>query len=81
MNKGVPKIEGQSQCTGEAEYVGDIAPAKGEVHAAFVTTTLANCDLDVVDPADALVQIVFSLSVCLSVNPSLSLCQSYDLRL
>ncbi len=43
------------QCSGEAEYVADIAPAKGEVHAAFVTTTVANCDLDVVDPSEALV--------------------------
>ncbi len=55
INKPVPKIEGQSQCTGEAEYVADIAPTKGEVHAAFVTTTIANCDLDVVDPSEALV--------------------------
>lgn len=55
VNKGIPKIEGQSQCSGEAEYVSDIAPFKGEVHAAFVISTQARCDLDTVDPSDALV--------------------------
>ncbi len=55
MNKPVPKIEGQSQCTGEAEYVADISPAKGELHAAFVLTNIANCDIDVVDASEALV--------------------------
>jgi len=55
VNKGIPKIEGQSQCSGEAEYVSDIAPFKGEVHAAFVISTQANCELDKVDPSEALV--------------------------
>jgi xanthine dehydrogenase/oxidase len=55
VNKPVPKIEGQSQCTGEAEYVADISPAKGELHAAFVLTNIANCDIDVVDASEALV--------------------------
>ena len=66
MNKPVAKIEGQSQCTGEAEYVADISPSKGELHAAFVISNIANCDLDVVDTLEALVCfsfIIFNLSV------------------
>jgi len=55
VNKGIPKIEGQSQCSGEAEYVSDISPFKGEVYAAFVISTQARCELDNVDPSEALV--------------------------
>jgi xanthine dehydrogenase/oxidase len=55
INKPIPKIEGQSQCSGEAEYVADISPAKGELAAAFVISDVANCDLDTVDPSEALV--------------------------
>ena len=57
LNMGLPKIEGQSQCTGEAQYVNDIPAQKGELYAAFVITTVANCDLDVVDVSQALVSI------------------------
>ena len=52
---GLPKIEGKSQCTGESQYVNDIPVQKGELFAAFVLTTVANCDLDVVDVSAAMV--------------------------
>lgn len=55
------KIEGKSQCTGEAQYVNDIPHQKGELFAAFVNSTIANCDLDVVDPSEALV--IFEKSI------------------
>jgi CO/xanthine dehydrogenase Mo-binding subunit len=65
VNKPVAKIEGQSQCTGEAEYVADISPSKGELHAAFVISNIANCDLDVVDTSEALVCFYFLLLIFL----------------
>ena len=59
MNKPIAKIEGQSQCSGEAEFISDIAPAKGELCAAFVISDAANCDIDVIDPSEALVKSAF----------------------
>ena len=56
MYQPIPKIEGKSQCTGEAEYIGDIGKFKGEVHAAFVTADQAVGELDSVDPSEALVR-------------------------
>ena len=41
---------------GEAEYIDDIPKFPGELHAAFVLATLANCELDLVDPSPALVK-------------------------
>ena len=65
MNKPIAKIEGQSQCSGEAEFISDIAPAKGELCAAFVISDAANCDIDVIDPSEALVKSAFG---CLKVT-------------
>ena len=59
VNEPIPKIEGQSQCTGEAEYVNDIPLHKGELFGAFVISNVASCDVDVVDPSPALVRITF----------------------
>ncbi len=42
------------QCTGEAEYSGDVPPVPGELHAALVMAQRANCELSGVDAADAL---------------------------
>ena len=58
MYQPIPKLESKSQCTGEAEYVGDIAKFKGEVHAAYVNTDQGVGELDTVDASDALVSIV-----------------------
>ncbi len=55
VSQPVEKLEGRVQCGGEAEYVNDIQPASGELHAAFVMTSRANCDIVAVDTAAALV--------------------------
>lgn len=54
LNKGVHKVEGQSQCTGELEYVDDIPKIHGELYAAVVQAKQANCELDTVDAGPAL---------------------------
>ena len=54
VNKPVEKYEARLQCTGEAIYINDIPEIPGELHAAFVYSTIANCDLDTVDPTEAL---------------------------
>ena len=54
INKPVEKYEARIQCTGEAIYINDIPEIPGELHAAFVYSTLANCYLDRVDPSAAL---------------------------
>ena len=54
LNKPVSKIEADVQCTGEAEYVGDITARHDELHAAFVLTDRAACDIDTVDTSSAL---------------------------
>jgi xanthine dehydrogenase molybdopterin-binding subunit B len=57
ISQPVEKIEARVQCAGEAEYVEDIPLASGELHAAFVMTSQANCDIVSVDTAAALVDI------------------------
>ena len=54
VTKPIAKLESDVQCTGEAEYAGDIAARHDEVHAAFVVSTQANCNIDTVDPKPAL---------------------------
>ena len=54
VNKAVAKLESLVQCSGEAEYINDLPPSPRELHAAFVLTTRANCDIDQVDPQSAL---------------------------
>ena len=61
MYQPIPKLESKSQCSGEAEYIGDISKFKGEVHAAFVTADEAVGEVDTVDPSDALVRNVIDL--------------------
>ena len=51
----IPKKESKSQCTGEAEYVGDIPDFNGLVHCALVTADNGVGELDEVDPSEALV--------------------------
>ena len=60
MYQPIPKLESKSQCTGEAEYIGDIGKFKGEVHAAFVNSDQGIGELDTVDPSEALVSILIS---------------------
>lgn len=61
VNKPIPKIEGESQCTGEAEYVDDIPTLPNELYAAFVLSTVGNCEIDAVDPSEALVNVRFDV--------------------
>lgn len=55
VNEPIPKIEGQSQCSGEAEYINDIPNFPGELSAYYVLASVGNCDLDTVDASAALV--------------------------
>ena len=54
VTKPIKKLESEVQCTGEAEYVDDIPRRHDEVHAAFVVSTQANCDIESVTPQEAL---------------------------
>ncbi len=56
VNEPIPKIEGKSQCSGEAEYINDIPAFPGELTGIFVMATVGNCDLDTVDASAALVR-------------------------
>ena len=51
----IPKIEAKSQCSGEAEYIGDIPEFNELVHCALVTTDQGVGELEDVDPSEALV--------------------------
>ena len=66
MYQPIPKLESKSQCSGEAEYIGDISKFKGEVHAAFVTAGEAVGELDSVDPSEALVSSILDGVVALA---------------
>ena len=59
LNEPMPKVESEAQCTGETRYADDVPPAEGELHGAFVVSTLAACELDKVDPSEALVSSTF----------------------
>ena len=50
----IEKVEGKWQASGEIKYNGDIPFKQGELHAAFVLSNRANCDLVSIDPAQAL---------------------------
>ncbi len=54
LSKPVGKVEGRAQCTGEAEYVDDIAPAPGELYGALVLATRGKCTVAGVDAGPAL---------------------------
>ena len=57
INKPVEKYEARLQCTGEAIYANDIPILPSELHAAFVYSTMANCELDAVDTSVAMVSL------------------------
>ena len=48
------KVEGRWQTSGEIKYTGDIPVKAGELHAAFVLSSKANCDISSVDTSEAL---------------------------
>ena len=51
------KVEAKWQTSGEIQYTGDIPHKQGELHGAFVLSSIANCDIVSVDPSEALVSI------------------------
>lgn len=55
LTQPVQKYEGKIQCAGEAEYTNDRPKVFGELHAAFVLTTKANCDIAAINKEHALV--------------------------
>jgi len=54
MNKPIHKLEAKAQCTGTAEYIGDIPNQEYELHGAFVTAELGPSEIDTVDTTEAL---------------------------
>ena len=58
ISKYVEKTEAKIQCAGEAEFVNDIPSTVGELHAAFVLTSRANCDIAGIDVDAALVSYI-----------------------
>ena len=56
IGRPVKKLEADIQCSGEAEYVDDIAPVPNELYAAYVYSKQASCRLDRIDPEPALVK-------------------------
>jgi xanthine dehydrogenase molybdopterin-binding subunit B len=42
---------------GEAQYINDMCPEKGELFAAFVLSTVANATLKNIDPSEAMVSV------------------------
>ncbi len=64
----MPKVESEAQCTGETRYADDVPPAGGELHGAFVVSTMAACELDKVDPSEALVSSILFLNRCVPAN-------------
>jgi len=54
ISQPVEKLEGKYQASGEAEYVADIPAKQGELQAAFVLSSRANCDIVSVNTTKAL---------------------------
>ena len=48
------KVEGRWQTSGEIQYTGDIPVKAGELHAAFVLSSKANCDIASIDTSEAM---------------------------
>lgn len=54
LYKQVKKIEGEIQCTGEAQYINDIPKYQSELHAAFVLGDKVNGRIASIDATEAL---------------------------
>jgi hypothetical protein len=77
VNQPIGKYEGKSQCTGEAVFVNDMPTFPGELCAAIVVSTVANCELDTVDPSEALVSTHF---VPAKINITMTSCACFFFR-
>ncbi|KAK3581541.1 hypothetical protein CHS0354_031882 [Potamilus streckersoni] len=54
LTEPLQKLEAKAQVTGEAEYVNDIPLQPGELHAAFVISTVGNAKIQSIDASAAL---------------------------
>ena len=54
VSQPLEKVEGKWQTSGEIEYTGDTPMKQGELHAAFVLSTRAKCDMISCDTSEAL---------------------------
>lgn len=54
LNKRIPKIEADIQCSGEAQYINDLPKQVNELYAAFVLGTEVNAKILNFDPSHAL---------------------------
>ena len=70
ISKPVEKYEGVIQTAGEAEYVNDIPSVNGELNAAFVLTSVANCDIVSVDTTEALVRNTYYTHILINIKPN-----------
>ena len=57
------KVEALWQTAGEIQYTADLPSKAGELHAAFVLSSRANCDILSVDASEALVSSCLSLQL------------------
>jgi len=53
VSKPTIKVEARAQCSGEAEYVCDITPRADELCGVFVTSSVANCEIESIDTSAA----------------------------
>jgi xanthine dehydrogenase/oxidase len=56
LYKKIPKVEGDIQCTGEAQYINDLPPQYNELFAAFVLGDKVNGVIGNIDASDAMVR-------------------------
>lgn len=54
LHKRIKKVEGEIQCTGEAQYINDIPKYQNELHAAFVLGEKVNGRITNIDASEAL---------------------------
>ena len=59
VSQPIEKVEAKFQTAGELEYVGDLPTKQGELHAAFVLSSRANCDVLTVNTSRALVGLAY----------------------
>lgn len=57
LTQNVPKYEGLIQCSGELQYINDMAPMKNELWAAFVQATEVHETVESIDVSDAMVML------------------------
>lgn len=78
LYKKIPKVEGDIQCTGEAQYINDLPPQHNELYAAFVLGEKVNGIIESFDASEALkiegVVAFFSAKDIPGINNFMPLC-------